>query len=213
MKKKSIKPGTMVNPVPAVLVTSGTYDGEKDIITIAWTGIVNSEPPMTYISVRESRHSYGLIKENMEFVINLPTADMAYKVDWCGMKSGEKDDKFAEMDFTPLECSMVKTPMIEQCPVNLECKVHQIVKLPSHDMFIADIINVNVDDSIISDNGKIELGKIGLLSYNHGEYFALENEPIGRFGFSVMKAKTRKRISKEAHMDRIRANKEKRKRK
>jgi len=212
MAKKSFGPGTMIDPLPAAMVSCGSMSGEKNIITVAWTGIINSEPPMAYVSIRKSRYSHDMIEKNMEFVINLPTAGMARKVDWCGMHSGRDVDKFREMELTPAAAVTVAAPLIKECPVNVECRVDRIVELPSHDMFVAHITEVDADEEAVSGSGKIEMGRIGLLAYNHGEYFGLAKEPEGRFGFSVMKAKTKKRLSKEAHMERVRRNREKRRR-
>ncbi len=205
MAKKTFKPGTMLNPVPAVMVTCGEGD-EKNIITIAWTGIINSEPPMTYISVRPSRHSYDIIKKSGEFVINTTTEDLAKATDYCGVKSGKKVDKFKETGLTPVAAEMVKCPMIEESPVNLECKVKEIQSYGTHDMFVAEIVNVHVDEDLIDDNGHIQIDKSHPLAYVHGEYFGIKKYPIGKFGFSVMRLKTKKRINRETK-NRYRGNK------
>jgi flavin reductase (DIM6/NTAB) family NADH-FMN oxidoreductase RutF len=187
----------MVNPVPAVMVSCGDNPGEYNIITIAWTGIINSEPPMTYISVRKSRHSHGIIEKNGEFVINLCTEKLAETADFCGVKSGRDLNKFKVCNLTPVPAEQVKCPMIGEAPVNIECRVREVREYPSHDMFVADILAVHADDSLLNEKGKLELEKAGLICYNHGDYYGLRRTPIGKFGFSVMKPKTKKRIAAE----------------
>ena len=212
MAKQIMKPGTLLSPVPAVMVSCG--EGEKaNIITIAWTGIINSDPPMTYISVRKSRHSHKLIEESGEFVINLTTEALAFATDYCGVKSGKELNKFKETGLTPVKGQAVSCPLIEEAPVNLECKVKEIHSYPSHDMFVAEIVAMDVDDEIISPKGKILLEETGLLAFIHGEYFGIKKHSLGRLGFSVMKPKTKKRISKEKHLERIERNKAERKKK
>ena len=198
MEKVVLNPGTLLSPVPAVMVSCGR-DDEKNILTIAWTGIVNSQPPMTYISVRKSRHSHSIISREREFVINLTTEKTAFAADWCGVKSGADFDKFKEMKLTPIECQEVSCPMIGESPINLECKVKEIHEFPTHDMFIAEIVKIHVDKELMEDSGRLAADKAGLVAYVHGEYFGLKKSSIGRFGFSVMKKKTKKRISKENH--------------
>ncbi|MEG0156614.1 MAG: flavin reductase family protein [Anaerovoracaceae bacterium] len=197
MAKRNFKPGTMVNPVPAVMVSCGEIDGIKNIITIAWTGIINSDPPMTYVSVRKERYSHQLIKDSGEFVINLVTKDLTFATDFCGVRSGRDLDKFAEQKLTPAPCELVSCPAIKESPVNIECKVIEIKEFPSHDMFIGEIVNVQVNEELIDEKDRIALEKAGLVAYCHGEYFGLNQRPIGRFGYSVMKAKTKKRIAAE----------------
>lgn len=196
MAKISMKPGTMLNPVPAVMVTCA--DGESsNIITIAWTGIINSDPPMTYVSVRKERYSHRLIKESGEFVINLTTEELAKATDFCGVRSGRNIDKAAETGLSFVLAEIVGCPMISESPVNIECRVTEIKELGSHDMFMAEIVKVHADEKLFDENGRLCLEKAGLISYSHGEYFGLKKNPIGKFGFSVMKAKTRKRINRE----------------
>lgn len=191
-----MKPGTMLNPVPAVMVTCA--DGESsNIITIAWTGIINSDPPMTYVSVRKERYSHRLIKESGEFVINLTTEELAKATDFCGVRSGRNIDKAAETGLSFVPAEIVGCPMISESPVNIECRVTEIKELGSHDMFMAEIVKVHADEKLFDENGRLCLEKAGLISYSHGEYFGLKKNPIGKFGFSVMKAKTRKRINRE----------------
>lgn len=208
--KKSFKPGTLLSPVPAVMVSCG--DGEeKNIITIGWTGIINSDPPITYISVRKSRHSHHIIEKTGEFVINLTTEKLAFAADYCGVKSGRDVDKFKEMNLTPEACEIVKCPMIEQSPVNLECRVLEVKSYPTHDMFIAEIVAMHIDDEIVDEKGRIDMSQAGLIAYIHGEYFGIKKSPLGRFGYSVMKPKTRKRINRQKHEERVSKNRAKRK--
>lgn len=208
--KKSFKPGTLLSPVPAVMVSCG--DGEeKNIITIGWTGIINSAPPITYISVRKSRHSHHIIEKTGEFVINLTTEKLAFAADYCGVKSGRDVDKFREMKLTPESADIVKCPMIAQSPVNLECRVIEVKSYPTHDMFIAEIVAMHADDEIVNEKGKIDMSAAGLIAYVHGEYFGLKKAPLGRFGYSVMKPKTKKRLNRQKHEERISRNREKRK--
>lgn len=195
MGKKTFKGGAMLNPVPVVMVSCGS--DKPNIITIAWTGIVNSDPPMTYISVRKERYSHDIIKNTGEFVINLCTEELAFATDYCGVRSGRDKDKFREMKLTPQKSETVGCPMIKESPVNIECRVREVTELGSHDMFIADILKVHVDERYIDSSGRIRLDKASLVAYNHGEYFGLKRQPLGRFGFSVMKPKTRRRISRE----------------
>ena len=208
--KKSFKPGTLLSPVPAVMVSCGEGE-EKNIITIGWTGIINSDPPITYISVRKSRHSHHLIEKTGEFVINLTTEKLAFAADYCGVKSGRDVDKFKEMRLTPESADIVKCPMIAQSPINLECRVIEVKSYPTHDMFIAEIVAMHADDGIVNEKGKIDMSAAGLIAYVHGEYFGLKKAPLGRFGYSVMKPKTKKRLNRQKHEERISRNREKRK--
>lgn len=192
MSKISLKPGTLLNPAPAVMVSCG--EGERaNIITIAWTGIINSDPPMTYVSIRPERYSHDIIERTGEFVINLTTEKLAFATDWCGVKSGRDFDKFAEQNLTKGSSSVVSCPSIAESPVNIECRVTEIKRLGSHDMFMAEIVAINTDESLLDDKGALRLDKAGLIAYNHGHYYGLKREEIGRFGYSVMKPKTRKR--------------------
>lgn len=208
MTKTTWKAGTMIYPLPAVMVTSGTME-KPNVFTAAWTGIINSEPAMTYVSIRPSRYSHELIEQNGEFVINLTTQDLLHAADFCGVKSGRDTDKFAETGLTPMPCKFVKAPQIAQSPVSVECKVTEIKKLGSHDMFMAEILAVNVDDSLLDETGKLALEKCGLVAFCHGGYYGLSGQ-IGTFGFSVAKKKSRKqkiheikakrRLEKAAHV-------------
>lgn len=197
MSKKSFKPGTMLNPLPVIMVSCGTMNGENNIITVAWTGIINSDPPMTYVSIRKERYSHHIIEENQSFVLNLVTEDLAKETDFCGVKSGKKLDKWSEMNLTKEESPVLNIPMIKESPANIECKITKKIELGSHDMFMAEIVNVNIDEEIIDYNNRIRLDESSLVSYNHGEYFALKQEPIGKFGYSIMKEKTKKKLNKK----------------
>ena len=190
MTKTSWKPGTMLYPIPPVMVTCGTMD-KPNIFTAAWTGIINSEPAMTYISIRPSRYSYEIIKEHKEFVINLTTKETLKAADFCGVKSGRNVNKFQETGLTPLACKKVKAPMIDQSPLSLECRVTEIKPLGSHDMFLAEIIAVNVDDDFLNADGEFQLEKSGLIAFCHGNYHVLGGK-VASFGFSVAKKKSRK---------------------
>ncbi len=197
MAKQVWKPGALLAPVPPVLVSCGTMD-KPNIITIGWTGIINSQPPMTYISVRPERYSYEIIKSCGEFVINLPTEKLVFATDYCGVRSGKNIDKFAEMKLTPQLGTKIAAPMIAESPVSIECVVKSCTSLGSHDMFIAEIVAVNVDDSAFNKAGKLDFIKCGLIAYAHGEYFTL-GKSLGHFGFSVKKkpkkVKSRKVLS------------------
>ena len=207
--KKTMKPATLLMPLPAVMVSCGSLE-KPNIITIAWTGIVNSMPPMTYISVRKSRYSHDLIAESGEFVINLTTEALTFATDYCGVKSGREVDKFTEMKLTPLAAGEVSCPMIAESPINLECKVREVHEYPSHDMFVAEIVAVHVDEELIDEKGRFEMEKAGLMAYVHGQYFGIKKQPLGRFGYAVMKPKTKKKISRAAHQKRVQQNQEKR---
>jgi len=187
MSKISWKPGTVLYPVPAVMVSLGNNPKEYNIITVSWTGTINSDPPMCYISVRPGRHSYEILRKNMEFVINLTTKDLAYATDWCGVKSGRDFNKFKEMKLTAQKAQKVKAPLIKESPINIECRVKQIIPLGTHDMFIANVVAVNAEESLINkETGAFELNRAGLISYAHGFYYKQGTE-LGKFGFSVNK--------------------------
>ncbi len=184
--KQSWKPGTMLNPLPAVLVSCGTAEC-SNLITIAWTGTICSNPPMLYISVRPERHSYEMIKENMEFTVNLTTAELARATDWCGVRSGRDYDKWKEIGLTAEPGVAVRCPSVKESPLSIECKVKEIVALGSHHMFIADVVNVLADERLIDPStGAFRLDNANLLQYSHGGYFAT-GEHLGHFGFSVKK--------------------------
>lgn len=187
--KISWKPGTMIYPLPAVLATCGATPEEWNMLTIGWVGTICSDPAMCYISVRPERHSYALLIKNMEFTINLTTVEMARATDWAGVRSGKDYDKWKETGLHPIPGEMVKSPTIEESPVSIECRVKSVTHLGSHDMFIADVLNVRADSRFINEEtGKLELEKAGMLVYSHGQYFSL-GELLGGFGFSVRKKK------------------------
>ena len=185
MAKQVWKASTLLSPLPAALVTCGTVE-EPNVLTVAWTGIINSSPAMTYVSIRPERWSHHLIAESGEFVINVTTDELVRAADFCGVRSGKDTDKFAEMKLTALPASQVKAPLIAQSPVSLECKVTEVKHLGSHDMFIAEIVAVQVDDKYIQEDGKLDLRKAGIMFYSHGEYFA-QCKKIGQMGYSVKK--------------------------
>lgn len=187
--KQDWKPGTMIYPLPAALVSCGSTPEEYNVLTVAWTGTICSEPAMCYISVRPERHSYPILKKNMEFVINLTTKDMAFATDWCGVRSGKDYHKFEEMKLTPGKAKMVSAPIIEESPLCIECRVKEIVSLGSHDMFIAEVLNVKADEKYLdAETGKFDLVASGLMAYVHGGYYEL-GKKIGKFGWSVEKKK------------------------
>jgi len=187
MTKQMWKPGTLLNPVPAVMVSSMSSEGIGNIITIAWTGIICSDPAMLYVSIRPERYSYDIIKNSGNFVVNIPDRSLAYAVDFCGVKSGRDVNKFEHLGLTAQKSNLVDAPSIGECPVNLECRVKDIITLGSHDMFISEILCVDVSEELIDKSGKLHLEKADLICYNHGEYMALA-EPLGHFGFSVKKS-------------------------
>lgn len=187
--KQQWKPGTMVYPLPAVLVSCGDYEGVSNLLTVAWTGTICTNPAMLYISVRPERYSHELITKTMEFTINLTTAPMARATDWCGVRSGRDYDKWAESGLTPEPGVMVSCPSIVESPLSIECRVKQIMSLGSHDMFIADVLDVLADGQYINpDTGAFDLAAAGLMAYSHGAYYEL-GEKLGGFGFSVKKKK------------------------
>lgn len=187
--KQSWKPGTMIYPLPAVMISCGSCPEEYNIITVAWVGTICTNPPMCYISVRPERFSYPILKQNMEFVINLTTKDLAYATDWCGVNSGKDHHKFEEMKLTLGKADMVNAPIIEESPPCIECRVKEIIALGSHDMFIADVVNVLADDKYLNpETGAFDMQKANLMAYSHGKYYEL-GEFIGKFGWSVQKKK------------------------
>lgn len=189
MSKLIWKPGTMIYPLPAVMVSCGSIPEEYNIITISWTGTICTDPAMCYISVRPGRHSYNIIKKNNEYVINLTTKELAYATDWCGVKSGSENNKFSEMGLTPVPASKVKAPLIKESPVNIECVVREIKELGSHHMFISEVVAIHADEKYIDKKtGLFRLNDAVPICYSHGKYY--ETGPfIGKFGFSVEKKK------------------------
>lgn len=187
MAKISWKPGTQVYPLPAVIVTCGDAPENWNMLTIAWTGTICSDPPMCFISVRPERASYPLLVKNMEYTINLTTKGMAFATDWVGVRSGRDFNKWEKTGLTPIAGEKVSSPTIEQSPLSIECRVKEIIKLGSHDMFISDVLNVRVDSRYFDEKtGRFELEKANLIAYSHGFYHEL-GDIIGKFGFSVKK--------------------------
>lgn len=192
MAKVEWKAGNFIYPIPAVMVTSGTME-KSNIMTVAWTGILNTNPAMCYISVRPERYSYNLIKNSGEFVINLTNKKLAFATDWCGVKSGKYYDKFKEMNLTKEKAKHVKCPLIKESPVSVECKVKEIRELGSHHLFIAEVLSIDADDKYINEKGAFDISKCDLIAYANGGYYSLDKK-IGKFGFSVEKKK-RKQLS------------------
>ncbi len=193
MGKTDFKPGTMIYPLPAVLVSCGSTPEEYNLLTIAWTGTICSDPPMCYISVRKERHSYEIIERNREFVINLTHEKLARETDWCGCRSGKKFNKWKEMNLTPGEAKVVKAPIVNESPVNIECVVKDTLELGTHTMFIAEVVNVRIDNEYLDpDSGKFAIEGTKPLVYCHGAYFKM-GKKIGKFGWSVEKKKKRKK--------------------
>ncbi len=185
MEKTIWKSGTFIYPLPVVMVSCGNME-KSNIITVAWTGIMNTNPAMCYISVRPERYSYNIIKETGEFAINLTTKELAYATDWCGVKTGAKVDKFKEMKLTKQKAENIKCPLIEESPISIECKVKEIKELGSHHMFIADVLSIDVAEKYIDDKGAFDISKCELIAYANGGYYELDKK-IGKFGYSVQK--------------------------
>jgi flavin reductase (DIM6/NTAB) family NADH-FMN oxidoreductase RutF len=195
IEKVTWKPGTMLYPLPVVMVTCGDFDSSYNIITVAWTGIVCSDPPMCYISVRPERFSYSLLEKHREFGINLTTKNLAFATDWCGVKSGKDVNKFKEMNLTPFKASIIAAPLIEESPVNLECKVTEIKPLGTHHMFLAEIVSVHASKTHFNpETGVFDLSSAHPICYSHGKYYQ-SGSLIGKFGFSVEKKKKKRKKS------------------
>ena len=187
--KVNWKPGTLIYPLPAALISCGSSPEDYNLFTVSWMGTICSNPPMCYISVRKERHSYNIIKENGEFVINLTNEDLAFAADWCGVRSGKDYNKFEEMKLTAIPGQMVKAPIVQESPLCIECKVKEIIELGSHDMFISDVINVQADSQYIDqETDTFKLSDAKLIAYSHGHYYKL-GEEIGKFGWTVQKKK------------------------
>ena len=186
MGKYAFKPGNMIYPVPAVLVSAADREGNTNIFTAAWTGTICTNPPMAYISVRPERYSYHMIRETGEFVINLTTKELARAADYCGVRSGRDVDKWKEMKLTPVKGREVSVPLIGESPVNIECRVTEVKELGSHHMFLAQVVAVSVDEAYMDENGRFDLNASSLIAYSHGQYREL-GENLGGFGFSVQK--------------------------
>ncbi|AVQ30214.1 MULTISPECIES: flavin reductase family protein [Fusobacterium] len=199
MKKNLFKGSVVLNPVPVVLVTSRNSEGKENVFTVAWTGTICTKPPMLSISIRPERLSYEYIKETMEFTVNLPTRKLTRETDYCGVRSGRTNNKIEEMKFTMIEGTEVKSSYIDECPVNIECKVKNIIPLGTHELFLAEVLCSHIDSRLLDENEKIHFEWANLISYSHGEYFPMPKEAIGSFGYSVAKKKTieKKSISKK----------------
>ncbi len=187
MSKVKWKPGTFIYPIPAVMVSCGNME-KSNIITVAWTGILNTNPATVYISVRPNRYSYNIIKKEKEYVINLTTSKLSFATDWCGVKSGEKVDKFKEMHLHKEKANYVKCPMIKESPVSIECKVIEEKDLGSHTMFIAEVLAINTDEKYINEKGAFDISKCNLIAYANGGYYSM-GKKLGTFGYSVRKRK------------------------
>lgn len=187
MSKVEWKAGTFIYPIPAVMISCGDME-KSNIMTVAWTGILNTNPAMCYISVRPERYSYNIIKETKEFVINLTNEKLAYATDWCGVRSGKDYDKFKEMKLTKENANHVKCPIIKESPVAIECRVKEIKELGSHHMFVAEVLSIDAEDKYIDEKGAFDISKCDLIAYANGGYYTLDKK-IGKFGFSVEKKK------------------------
>ncbi len=198
MSRAIWKSGTFIYPLPAVLVTSGDME-KSNILTVAWTGITNTNPAIVYISVRPERYSYQLIKENKEFVINLTNEELAYATDWCGVRTGAKYDKFKEMKLTKEKAQFVKAPLIKESPVAIECKVIEEKDYGSHTMFVAEVLSIDADETYIDENGAFDISKCNLITYANGGYYTL-GKKIGKFGYSVQKKKKTKTKAKKGQL-------------
>ncbi len=199
MGRKILAPGTLISPLPAVMVSCGDIR-KANVLTCAWTGVINTKPPIVYISVRPSRHSHAIIKETGEFVINLTTSKLVRETDFVGVRSGKDMDKIKQCSLTLEESSVVKAPVIAESPLSLECKVREVRSYGTHDMFIADVVAISADERYIDSKGKINLQQAGLLAYSHGEYFSIGRK-LGEFGFSVAKKAKNKSYNRNIRKD------------
>lgn len=195
MSKVQFKPGNMVYPLPAVMVSVTDGNGNNNILTVAWTGTICTNPPMAYISVRPERYSYNMIKTTGEFVINLTTEDLCRATDYCGVTSGRDVDKFSEMKLTPIKADHVAAPLIGESPVNIECRVRETHEYGSHTMFVADVLSVHADEAYMDEKGRFDLSLSRPIVYSHGEYYSL-NKKLGTFGYSIRKKKGKKKHEK-----------------
>lgn len=191
----------MLNPVPVVLITSKNKEGKINVFTVGWIGTACTKPPMITVAIRPERLSYDYIKESGDFVVNLPNSRMVKEVDYCGVRSGNQIDKIKEMNFTTEDSKDVTAPIISECSIALECRVKSITPLGTHDLFLAEVVNTHVDNSLIDTNGKIHFEKADLITYSHGEYFSVNSNPLGKFGYSVQKKvnKESKKANKPKH--------------
>jgi len=192
MSKITFKGSAILNPVPAVMITSQNKEGKVNVFTVGWIGTACTRPPMITVAIRPERLSYEYIKDTEEFVVNLPTSAMTKVVDYVGVVSGKREDKIEKLKFQLEDSEKVAVPSLKDCPVNIECKLKSITPLGSHDLFLAEVVSISVDENIIDDKGKIHLEKANLIAYSHGEYFALNNKPLGKFGYSIAKKKKKK---------------------
>ena len=199
MAKITWPAGTLLAPVPPALISSGSVEN-PNVMTAAWTGIICTEPVLTYVSIRPSRYSHEIISKNKEFVINVPNLALAKATDFCGVKSGRDINKFQKCNLTAVACSKVNAPQIKEAPISLECKVLEVKQYGTHDMFLANVLAVNVDDKYLNEKGALNLEKAGLLAYAHGFYYTLGRQ-IGKFGFSVEKKKTVKKRQAKINID------------
>lgn len=193
MNKLDFKGSVILNPVPVVLVTSRNTQGQNNVFTVAWTGTINTKPPMLYISVRPERLSYEYITKTKEFIVNMPSSKLTKAVDYCGVRPGRKFDKIKEMNFTLKEGTHVNVPYIDECPVSIECKVADIIPLGTHHMIIAEVLGSHINEDLLDEKGKIHLENADLITYCHGEYFKMSKYSLGSFGYSVIKNKTIKK--------------------
>ncbi|MGH4052397.1 MAG: flavin reductase family protein [Clostridium sp.] len=193
MTKTIFKGSAMLNPVPVVLITSKNKEGKVNVFTVGWIGMACTKPPMITVAIRPERLSYDNIKESGDFVVNLPNSRLVRQVDYCGVRSGKQIDKISEMNFTIEDGKDVIAPLISDCSISLECKVKSITPLGTHDLFLAEIVNTHVDNSLIDANGKIHFEKADLITYSHGEYFSVNSTPLGKFGYSVQKKNNKSR--------------------
>lgn len=192
MTKVTFKGSAILNPVPAVMITSQNSEGKANVFTVGWIGTACTRPPMITVAIRPERLSYDYIKETEEFVVNLPPASMTPIVDYVGVVSGKREDKIENLKLVLQPSEKVVVPSLADCPVNIECKLKSITPLGSHDLFLAEVVSISVDESIIDEKGKIRLEKANLIAYSHGEYFALQSKPLGKFGYSIQKKKKKK---------------------
>ncbi|MGH4138855.1 flavin reductase family protein [Clostridium sp.] len=195
MTKTIFKGSAMLNPVPVVLITSKNKEGKINVFTVAWIGTACTKPPMITVSIKPERLSYDYIKESGNFVVNLPSSKMVRQVDYCGVRSGKQIDKIKEMNFTTENSKDITSPLISECLISLECVVKSITPLGSHDLFLAEIVNTHVDNTLIDYNGKIHFESADLITYSHGEYFSVNSKPLGKFGYSIQK-KSNKELKK-----------------
>ncbi|MBL4936607.1 flavin reductase family protein [Clostridium sp. YIM B02515] len=192
MSKITFKGSAILNPVPAVMITSQNKEGKVNVFTVGWIGTACTRPPMITVAIRPERLSYEYIKDTEEFVVNLPTSAMTKVVDYVGVVSGKREDKIEKLKLQLEDSEKIAVPSLKDCPVNIECKLKSITPLGSHDLFLAEVVSISVDENIIDDKGKIHLEKANLIAYSHGEYFALSNNPLGKFGYSIAKKKKKK---------------------